>query len=121
MKGSGFELERFLNFSQLNRFSIDDKMGSFSRIGPGLDCKSRCGKGSAECYTSALLFDLGQLFCGPITGDFRKFHPEQIVVARVDTLDHFFEDIESNFFTVEIDAGPVTDKYSRLALFDDLG
>jgi hypothetical protein len=49
----------------LNGFSIDNKLGCFLRIGLDSHSKPRCGERGVECYTGALLFDLGQFLCGP--------------------------------------------------------
>jgi len=81
--------------------------------------ESCCGERGGKCYPPALLVDLSQLFGGPVAGDLALFHPEQVVVAGFEPTDDFFENIETDFLAVEIDAGPVADEDRRLALVDD--
>jgi len=67
----------------------------------------------------ALFVDSRQLFGGPVAGDLALLHPEQVVVAGFEPENDLFENVEADFFAVEIDAGPVADDYCRLASGDD--
>ncbi len=120
MPGMALQLQQSAHTPELDRLSVNYQLWSVRRICFCSHCKSCRGKWGVEGYATALLFNLCQFLSRPISGNLAILHPEQIVILRVDSADHFFEDIKANFLSVEVYSRPMADEYCRLAFVDHL-
>ena len=85
------------------------------------NCKCRTVVRRRQNKVIVVTFDQRQFARRPIAGNLSQRHPKQIVVAGLQSGHDVFEDVESLFFAIEIQARPVTNQYCRLAaLVDDL-
>ena len=117
---SRFEAERrsgLAEWCSLSR-SVFNRWCGFVRR--DLQRERRAGVGSGQDQAAVSAFDLRQLASGPVPRNLAQLHPEQVVVAFVQSLHDFFEHVEAVLFAVEVEAGPVADEDRRLTSRDDL-
>src|SRR5262249_6116792 len=93
------------------------------RAGRGghLDREGRAGERGAEGDAAPIPIDPRQLPGGPVAGDLRELHPDQVVEPRLEAGDNLPEDREADLLAREVEPWPVADQDRRLAAADHLG